>query len=143
MHPEAVDARPKDDLVTTLAFVDVGPGDLRLDPGPWADGAVSGDEPGPVASVVLVTSVGPVTLIRHLGHPELGLEVRACNSGDPVTEIDAVLSATGIAPDRVTWLRPATPDDARRRWQGVGRPTLLRLRRAVTSGPTGGELLVR
>jgi len=68
----------------------------------------SGDEAGPIEVGTLRVLDGRVDLVRHVGHPELGVEVRSSVDADPADIAQAVTVALGLPPSRTTWVRAAT-----------------------------------
>lgn len=73
--------------------------DIRLEA--WEP---TGDEAGPIEVGTLGTPRGTVGLVRHVGHPELGIELRATGSAHPGAVAEAVTSALGVPADRAIWV---------------------------------------
>lgn len=62
------------------------------------------EEPGPIEGSGLAIPAGDVWLIRYVGHPELGLEVRAADpASDDDSIVRSVLEHLDLGGDRVIW----------------------------------------
>lgn len=74
------------------------------------------DEPGPVDEVALRLADGiEVLLVRHLGNPQIGVEIRAPLDAEPEAICTAVLEGLGLPKNRRIWIRPkGVWDDLRR-----------------------------
>lgn len=68
----------------------------------------SGDEPGPVEVGVVRTRHGSVDLVRHVGHPELGIEIRADRDAHPNDVVQAVMTTLDLPASRTIWVRSSS-----------------------------------
>jgi hypothetical protein len=76
------------------------------------------EEPGPIEGANVPLSNGVVWLVRYVGHPELGIEVRAADQAfGGYLILRSLLRHLGLDHDRLVWVSDAAmrPHAARRR----------------------------